>query len=390
MESEFVRVSVEILIILVAAKLIGELFERFGQSAVVGELLIGMILGPNVLHLINPQESIVISYLAELGIIVLLFYVGIESELEHLLRSWRPVLAVALIGVLVPLLLGASYSLAVGHELLLALFVGATLTATSIGITVRVLSDLGKINKPEGHVILGAAVIDDIVGLIMLSVLGAIVVQGTLSAMAIGKPLGLSILFLATSITLGIRFAPFLFRLVQRMYVRGILIATAFVYCLTLSLLSLKIGLAPLIGAFAAGLMLEYAEEEKQIARKIEPLVDLFVPFYFVQSGALLAPAAFLQWPVLLSVLVLFLIVMVGKLLSGLGAWRSGANGWAVGVGMIPLGEVGLIFVTFGLTQKLLSQELYATLLAVIILTTFVTPLLLKPLLKITHTPHSQ
>ncbi len=196
MESEFVRVSVEILIILVAAKLVGGLFERFGQAAVVGELLIGMILGPNVLGLIHPQESVVISYLAELGIIVLLFYVGIESELEHLLRSWRPALAVALIGVLVPLLLGAGYSLIAGHEPLLALSIGATLTATSI--------------------------------------------------------------------TLGLRFAPFLFRLVQRMYVRGILIAAAFVYCLVLALLSLKIGLAVLIGAFAAGLMLEYAEERKR------------------------------------------------------------------------------------------------------------------------------
>lgn len=382
MESAFVRVSVEILIILVAAKLVGGLFERFGQAAVVGELIIGMILGPNVLQLINPQESVVISYLAELGIIVLLFYIGIESELEHLLRSWRPAMAVALIGVLAPLLLGAGYSLAVGHELLLALFIGATLIATSVGKAGRVLLEAGSLRGLGGSIILGAALLDDLLALWMLAGFQAWLAPRPFRWGLLALEGFLSLLVIGLSLMLGVRWAPRLFGLVGRLEARGGVIVAALVFCLTMAVLAESIGLAAFVGAFAAGLMLEYVHQERQISRQVETLVDLFVPFYFVQAGALLSPATFLQVPVLLSVFVLFLIAVVSKLLSGLGAWRSGANGWAVGVGMIPRGEVGLIFVTFGLTHNLLNQELYATLLAVVILTTFVTPLLLKPLLK--------
>jgi Kef-type K+ transport system membrane component KefB len=189
-----------------------------------------------------------------------------------------------------------------------------------------------------------------------------------------------SLLFLVGGLWVGVRLVPRLFRLLDTLETRGTTIVAALVFCLALALLAKSLGLALIVGAFAAGLMFEYVHHERQITRKIETLVDLFVPFYFVKAGALLDLSVLAQWWVCLGAVGLTVLAIVGKLLSGLGAARG--TRLLVGIGMIPRGEVGLIFATVGMELGLLSKELYAALLAMIVLTTFLTPLLLQLALR--------
>lgn len=382
MESDFFQTTAEVLIILVSAKAMGELFERFRQPAVLGELLVGIVLGPTLLGVIHPHENPVISYLAELGIIILLFQVGAESDLSALLGQWRRSVVVAFLGVLLPLGLGYGYGMLTGQATLAALFIGATLAATSIGITIRVLADLGKVHSPEGMIILGAAILDDILALVLLSILGETSRTGSLSLLSLGQTLVLVALFLLLSITMGIRFAPFLFSVIHRMQVQGVLIVAALVFCLGLALLSMEIGLAAIVGAFAAGLMLERVEAKEHITQRVTPLADLFVPFFFVQAGALFDFGVLARGDILLDIAILGLIAVVGKLASGLGTHGSAASSLVVGLGMLPRGEVGLIFAAFGLERAILTGEIYSVLLAVIMITTFLAPVLLRPALK--------
>jgi Kef-type K+ transport system membrane component KefB len=379
METSFAEIALKIIVILSGAKLLAVLLEHVGQGAVVAELLLGMILGPYLLGWVDPKDPI-LAFLAEIGIIVLAFYLGLIADLHKLFEARRPAIRVALLGVLVPLGLGALYALAIGLPWGIALFVGATLTATSLAKSGWLLWETQTLHTIAGSIILGAALLDDLIALWMLAGFhawltarpfqwGRFILEGTLSLIVLG-----------VSLVLGVRWAPRLFGIIERLETRGVLIVAALVFCLSLAVLAESLGLAVVVGAFAAGLMLEYIPQERQITRQVETLVDLFVPFYFVKAGALLNPLLFGQASVIVNTLVMLGIAIGGKLLSGIGAPQG--TRWAVGVGMIPRGEVGLIFALFGLINGILTPELYAILVMIVLLTTIATPVILRPVLK--------
>lgn len=374
-----------VIIILVFAKLFGELFERIGQASVLGELVAGVVLGSSVLGWIEPNDSLL--FLAELGAILLLFEVGLESDLEEFLRVGPSAFMVATVGVIGPFVVGYFVSLALGLTPIVALFMGATLTATSVGITARTFSELGQLHTAEAKIVLGAAVIDDVMGLVILAVISGLVKNGSISAWEVGKTTLLAIAFLVGAIMIGIRVAPYLMNVVKKLRTRGVLTIAAFLFCLILAYCANRLQLAAIVGAFAAGLVLAKTEDIAHIEARIKPLADVFIPIFFVQLGLMVnlsvlnpfsaqARANFL----IMGILVLVAIIM--KVFSGLGVLRRNVNRLVVGVGMIPRGEVGLIFASIGLANKIITPGEYAAVIAIVVITTFITPPLLKPLLK--------
>lgn len=376
------NILLELLVIIVLAKLAGWLCHKIGQSAVLGELLVGMLLGPSLLGFIEPGASEIIVFLAEFGVIILLFEVGIESNIYKLLKVGLASTLVAIVGVILPFIGGYLYMQATGATQLLALFFGATLTATSVGITMRIFSERNMIDSNEGKIILGAAVIDDILGLIILSVLVGVVEVGKVSLFNIGKVSLFSILFLVGSLFVGIKAAPFLLKLVHQLKIKRTFAITAMVFALGLSYLANRVGLATIVGAFAAGLILETTEDKEHIRERIKPFADIFVPIFFVHAGLMMDFKTLSNIEIILPIAALTIIAIVGKVLAGFAAVRAQANKLIVGLGMIPRGEVGLIFATFGVTNNVINTEMYALLVVVIMLTTFIAPPLLSWSLK--------
>ncbi|MCS7197748.1 MAG: cation:proton antiporter [Candidatus Bipolaricaulota bacterium] len=376
MDSGFTEIALKVIVIVGGAKLLAVLLERLGQEAVLGELLLGIALGPAVLGWIDPKGEPVLAFLAELGIVVLVFYIGLVAELDLLLRAWWPSLRVALAGGLLCVLLGVGAGLGAGLSLPSALFLGTALIATSMGKAGRLLVEARRVLHPASMTILGATLIDDLIALWLLAGFQAWMAPRPFRwELLLAEGLG-AFLFLVGGLWIGVRLAPRLFQVLDTLEIRGMTIVAALIFCLALALAAQSLGLAIIVGAFAAGLMLEYVHHEGQITKQVETLVDLFVPFYFVKAGALLDPTLLADWKVLLSTVGLTGCAVVGKLLSGMGAERG--QRWLVGVGMIPRGEVGLIFATVGLELELLSKELYAALLTTIVLTTFITPWLMR------------
>jgi Kef-type K+ transport system membrane component KefB len=363
-----------LIIVIVAAKIAGFIAERLKQPAVLGELLIGIVLGPSLLGWVHIDDVILI-FLAEVGVILLLFDVGLKSSIDELVHAGKTSAIVAIIGVVAPLGMGYAFSnMVLGLDPIASFFVGATLTATSVGVTMRVLNDIGKVKSEEGKVILGAAVIDDIIGLILLSIIVDIVASGGLSLMNIGKISFISIAFLALSIVIGIKLTPQFIKLIGYLKVKRTFIIGAFVFAIAMAYLAAGIGLATIVGAFAAGLVLEKTQEKLHFQKRVKPVADLFVPIFFVMAGAVVDLSSIASVEIIISGLVLTVIAIIGKLISGAGCIGSPAKGLPVGVGMVPRGEVGLIFAAFGLTNKLIDSSLYSILIIVIILTTLITP----------------
>jgi Na+:H+ antiporter len=367
------------------AKLAGELAERCHQPAVLGELIAGILIGPGVLGLVH--ESDALTGLAEIGVAILLFEIGLASDLSELVRVGPQATLVALVGVACPFALGFFFCAGWGLSTLTATFVGATLTATSVGITARVLADLGRLHDPAARIVLGAAVIDDVLGLVILATVTAIVQTGSVSAGAIAVTLAKAVTFLLLALLLGTRFAPLLMRWVTRMRVRGSLIAMALVACFLTAALAEVAGLATIIGAFAAGLVLARTERRAHIEDALKPVADLLVPIFFISVGMKAAPAALNPFGpggaiVPLLAVVLTVLAVAGKLASGLAIYQRRIARWPVGVGMIPRGEVGLIFAGIGLSTRVVDQPLYTALLGMILVTTFVTPPWLRVLYR--------
>lgn len=366
-----------------AAKLAGEGMERLGQTAVLGELLAGVLIGPGLLGFVH--ESAILHALAEIGVVILLFEIGLESDLGELLRAGPQSTVVALVGVACPFLLGFAVAARWGEPKLVAVFVGATLTATSVGITARVLSDLGRLQEVTARVILGAAVIDDILGLVILAVVTGLVQTGAFSAAAAGWILVKALAFLLVAIGLGIRYAPTLLTWVGQMKARGSLIVYAVLFCVLLAAVAERLGLATIVGAFTAGLILARTEQSAHIERQINPVADLFVPIFFVTIGMKVQPAMLSPFAAgggLALALLLTVVAVVGKLAAGLGVYQRGVRRWPVGVGMIPRGEVGLIFAGIGLAHRVIDTNLYAALVTMMMVTTFMAPPWLKALYR--------
>lgn len=380
----FTQLAISLVIILITAKVLGELSERLKQPAVLGELIGGILIGPNVLGWVG--DSNIIRLLAEIGAVLLLFEIGLRSDLEEFLKVGFAALAVATFGIILPLSLGYGLSIALslhGRGDVVPLFIGAVLAVTSTGITARVMADQGWLQSKEARVILGAAVIDDILGLILLSTVVGIASSGKLviaSALWTGF---IAVLFLVGAVFIGIPLTPYAFRVIRRMRTRGVLISWALIFCLFFAWSAEHLHLAAIVGAFAAGLILAKTEERVHIQTHLQPLADIFIPIFFVWLGFAVRPQVFNPflpggWHTILVMGVLFAAGVAGKMASGYSIRTTGINRFAVGIGMVPRGEVGLIFASLGLSQGIIDDSLYAVTAAVVLLTTIITPPLLK------------
>ena len=381
---EFRELLLGLVLVWLAAKLAGEGMERLGQTAVLGELLAGVLIGPGVLGLVH--ESEVLHALAELGVLILLFEVGLESDLDELLEAGLQATLVAVVGVALPFATGYAVMQWLGHPPLVAVFVGATFTATSVGITARVLADLGRLQDPAANVVLGAAVVDDILGLIILAlVTGAAQSGGGVSPLSVALLTTKALVFLVVAIVLGLRLAPILVGWIGLLRARGTLVVYSLAFALALSVAADIIGLATIIGAFAAGLILAKTARRAHIEERVKPVADLFVPVFFVTVGMKVEPARLHPFATDAQfglALLLTALAVASKLAAGLAVYQPGVRRWSVGVGMVPRGEVGLIFAGTGLAVGVVTADLYSALVMAVMLTTFVAPPWLKALYR--------
>ena len=365
---------------LTAAKLLGELAQRIGQPAVLGELLAGVLVGPSVLAAVDPAVPS-IHIIAEIGIIILLFEIGLETNLKSLLSVGGTAATVALAGVALPFGLGFGVAEVFGMTDLQALVMGAALTATSVGITARVLSDLGRLQDPESQVVLGAAVIDDIVGLIILAVVTTLVAGGELTVPGVSITTLTAFGFVAAALLLGRLVVPPLFNLLEKLGDETTVAMMGVVVAFYLAVAADSLGSAMIIGAFSAGLLFAPTDHVEAIEKGVVRLGHFFVPIFFVSVGAAVDVRTFAEPRVLAIGGLLILVAIVGKFLAGFApVWFKGRKA-VIGVGMIPRGEVGLIFAQMGLASAVLDAGLYAALTLMVMVTTFVAPPLLKALL---------
>ena len=381
-ELDIVRILAELLVILLSAKLFGELAERLGQPAVLGELIGGVVLGTGILSFFHPNDP-ALALMSEIGVLLLLFETGIHSDLGQLLKVGRTASAVAGIGVVVPFALGWGLMTALGRDGMEAVFVGAALTATSVGITARVLSDMDKLALPEAQIVLGAAVIDDVLGIIILSAIQSIAASGSLQWAGVLKTVLLSAGFLAAALWLGPTLSNGLVKIVHRMRVRGVLVGAALCFAFAMALAAHALGTAMIVGAFTAGILLARTDRKEDIDETIRPVVDVFAPVFFVMVGAkvdlsIFNPSTEENRAVLALSALLIAAAVAGKIVSAFAVREKGLNRWAVGFGMIPRGEVGLIFAQVGLAAGVVAPPLYAAVVAMVVVTTFIAPPLLK------------
>ncbi len=381
-------VLLDILVILVAAKLAAEVAERVGVPAVVGEIIAGAVIGPSVLDLVHANQTVIA--LGEIGVILLLLQVGMEMNLSELGAVGRASVSVAIVGVTVPMVLGYGASSALGDNSNTALFLGAALAATSVGITARVFSDLRSLATVEARTVLGAAVADDVMGLVILTVVVRIVSGGSVSVSQVAGIIGIAIGFLVVAALLGTKLAPGLFQLLdRRARSAGTLVALAFAFTLGFSELADAAKLAPIVGAFVAGLSLSQSKVSDRIHRELSPVGHLFIPVFFLLIGIQADVGEFVHLGVLKTAAVLFVVAIVGKFVAAWGMGRAPGDRLLVGFGMIPRGEVGLIFATIGLREGVLDRELYAALLLVVLATTLMTPPLLRLRIQQLRARHS-
>jgi len=384
--------------ILITAKLFGEVAERLGVPAVLGELIAGLILGPGLLGVIpasGEPGAEVVSFLAELGVILLLFEVGLETDLKQMFQVGGSASAVAVVGVTVPFVLGylfwlyaphaASTSNADQHSI--AILVGAVLTATSVGITARVLSDLGSLQTIEARIILGAAVIDDVLGLVILGAVSRLNGDGSVSTLGLVRLLAQGVGFLVLAVILGGMIVPRLFSLIDRLKVRGAVVTLAIALTFALAAAAELAGSALIIGAFAAGLVMRNSDQLHTVVNEGRPVAGLLAPIFFVTVGAganirLLDPRVPGAVPILSLAVALTVIAVAGKVVAGWAAPWQPFQRLAVGVGMVPRGEVGLIFADMGRRTGLLDAASFSAILIVVMATTFIAPLWLKPLFR--------
>lgn len=369
-------VLIALVAIFVATKLLGELAQRFGQPAVLGELIAGILLGGSVLGLVNPADP-VIATMAELGVIILLFAIGLETELAAIIRVGGAATTVAVAGVALPFGLGYVSATAMGLSTPAALVCGAALCATSVGITARVLSELGWLDTAEGRVILGAAVIDDIIGLIILAVVTAIVGGATLGVASIARIAGVAILFVAAALVVGGFVAKPAFRLVEKTRSGGALALFALSFAFLLAYLAQRAGSAMIVGAFAAGLVLYQVPQRHEVEKAVTSIGHFFVPVFFASVGAAVDLRALANANSLLLGAALIACGIAGKVAAGFAPWWFRGDKLFVGIGMTPRGEVGLIFAQMGLAAGAVSTGEFGALMLMVLATTFVTPPLL-------------
>lgn len=371
-----------LVVVLGAAKLFGALAQWIGQPAVLGELVAGVLLGTSVVGLVDPKNE-VLHLLAEIGVVILLFEIGLETDLRKLMQVGGASAVVAVVGVVLPFALGYGVCRLLGLGNLVAIVAGATLTATSVGITARVLSDLNRLQEPESQIILGAAVIDDVIGLVILAVVAGLAQGQEVTAFGVAMTTAMAFGFLAGTLLIGRLIVPPLVRFVSRVDLPGTPTMLAVMLAFGLAWLASVVGSAMIIGAFAAGLLLRGTPKAHDVERGVAHLGHFFVPIFFVSVGAavdirvfnLLEPG---NHQTLLVGGLLIVAAMVGKFLAGYAPWWFRGNKKIIGVGMIPRGEVGLIFARMGLAAGVFDPGLFSAVTLMVMVTTFMAPPLLK------------
>jgi Kef-type K+ transport system membrane component KefB len=379
------QLLLSLVFIYIAAKVGAEIAARLGQPPVLGELVGGIVIGTTGFKLIDPSAEI-IHLLSELGVLILLFEVGLETKLSDLTKVGAQALMVAIIGVVLPILMGFGLGRLFGLDAVPSLLIGAGLSATSIGISARVLSDQGALTSVAGCIILGAAVIDDVTGVALLAVVSKIAESGTVNLGDVSLATVSSLGFVLVTLLLGKHIARVLLKLVSFLRSRGILLVSFLTFAFFLAYLAQSVGSAALIGAFAAGLLLEETEHQHTLETQLRPVADIFTPIFFVSVGAsvnlfALSPFDPATRGMLLFAILLIAVAIVSKLAAGFGANPREASRMVVGVGMLARGEVGLIFAGVGLTSGVLDAGLYAALVTAVMVTTLMAPPWLRAVL---------
>ncbi len=369
-------------IVFLAAQIGAEAAQRLKMPSVVGEIVAGAIIGPSVLGWVHINEPLEV--LAEIGAVLLLFSIGLETRVDDLKRVGRLAALVGVIGVIVPFVMGAAWARSSGFPTSKALFVAAAFVATSVGITARVLQELKALNRLESKVILGAAVIDDILAMLLL---------GLVSALQIGDGVNVISLILVAAQALGfvILIAVFGTRIMRR--ASNVVekpvnplspLMISLVLCLGLAVAASHIGLAAIIGAFLAGMAAGEIRQRQELEHQLQPILAFLVPFFFVVTGANVQLRQFGNWGMLLTLLIVVALAVVSKLIGcGLGAWSLGRRrALIVGVGMMPRGEVGIIVASLGKAAGVFTDAVYALIIAMSLITSILAPPILKMLLK--------
>ncbi|MBW4577303.1 MAG: cation:proton antiporter [Aphanothece sp. CMT-3BRIN-NPC111] len=410
-------VLLSLVVIYLASKIGGELSNWLGLPPVLGELVGGVVVGVSALHLLvfpesgadisnsaiatflqlstglSPEavattfhtQSEVISVLAELGVLILLFEIGLESNLKELLEVGFQATIVAVVGVVVPFAAGTvGLMVLFGVPAVPAIFAGAALTATSIGITSKVLSELGRLTSKEGQIILGAAVMDDVLGIIVLAVVASLAKTGEVDVVNVCYLIISASVFLVGAILLGNFFNKSFVAIANKLKTRGQLVIPALIFAFILSYIAAAIHLEAILGAFAAGLVFDETDKRKELQKQVIPIADILVPIFFVTVGAktnlgVLNPAIPSNREGLIIAIFLITVGILGKVVTGLTVFgQPNINRLAIGVGMIPRGEVGLVFAGVGSASGVLSESLEAAIIMMVILTTFLAPPLLR------------
>lgn len=410
-------VLLSLVVIYLASKLGAEVAQRLDFPPVLGELLAGVVVGVSALHLIvfpegnlsatdsvlmtiiqwlnhlSPtaltsifeSQSEVVSVLAELGVIILLFEIGLESDIRQLKEVGIQATIVACVGVAVPFGLGTVGLMTIFHVAAIpSIFAGAALTATSIGITSKVLSELGQLKSKEGQIIVGAAVIDDVLGIIVLAVVASLAKTGEIDVWNVVYLIVSATAFLLGSILLGGIFNKTFESIVERLKTRGNIVIPAFIFAFFMAFLGNAIHLEAILGAFAAGLVLDETDARDELDELVKPIADLFVPIFFVTVGAradlgVLNPVIPANQAGLIIAIFLIAIAIFGKIVTGWAVFgQPGINRLAIGVGMIPRGEVGLVFAGIGSASGVLDKPLEVSIIIMVIITTFLSPPFLR------------
>ena len=376
--SDHLNILVTLSIMWVSAKLMAEVFERLKQPAVVGEILAGVLIGQSVLGWVEPTETT--STLSEIGVIFLLFTVGLETKPSSIFRVGKKAAMVAVLGVVVPFVCGYLLMKAWGSSNVESLFIGTAMVATSVGITARVLGQLGLLEEDTSRIILGAAIIDDILGLLILAVVSS-VAEGRIDYFEILLTAGLAIAFTVFVAFVGAPAVTKMAPRIENLRVENSFFVFAVGLCLSLSIAAAYIGIAAIIGAFLAGMALAEATEDKTtIHKQMNGLTEFLVPFFFVSIGMQLRLDVFRDPTVLALTILVFLVAVITKLVgAGVGALSMGLRrAGQVGMGMVPRGEVGVVVAQIGFSLAVINDQLYAVVLFMAVATTLVAPPFLK------------
>ena len=370
-----------LLLILIATKIAGDLSVRLGQPSVLGKLIIGIILGPAVLGWIENNDFI--HYFSEIGVLLLMFLAGLETDLDQLKKNWKAAFAVAIIGIILPFIGGFGIGELFGLNTTYSLFIGILLCATSVSITVQVLKDMNKLNSPEGSTILGAAVVDDVLVVVLLAVMTSFL--GTGDEVSLGLLIGKKVIFFIGVLLAGAFLVPQMLKILSKLKVTEPVVSIALVICFAFVYFADILGMAGIIGAFAAGIAISQTNFKHTVESKVEPIAyAVFVPVFFVSIGLNVSFSGIGSQ--IGFIVALVIVAILTKLVGGaIGAKLTGfknRSSLIIGAGMVSRGEVALIIAATGLQESLLLPEYFTAIVVVIIATTLFAPPLLKYLIQ--------